>query len=45
MRAEFEVQGEDIGLALNDVWGPGIDVGSLKGNTVEERAEVWFRKI
>ncbi|KAF8193266.1 beta-lactamase/transpeptidase-like protein [Mycena galopus ATCC 62051] len=45
MRAEFEVKGEEIGFAPIDMWGPGSDVIPPEGNTVEERAEVWFAKL
>ncbi|KAJ6476921.1 beta-lactamase/transpeptidase-like protein [Mycena sanguinolenta] len=43
--AEFEVKGNKIGFATIDVWGPGNDVEPPQGNSVEERAEVWFTKI
>jgi hypothetical protein len=43
LHAEFEVKGEDIGFTPIDVGGSGIDV-PLEGNTLEERAEVWFTK-
>ncbi|KAJ7624933.1 beta-lactamase/transpeptidase-like protein [Roridomyces roridus] len=43
--AEFEVDGEDVGFALIGVWGPGQGAEPLQGETVRERAEVWFSKM
>ncbi|KAJ6529134.1 beta-lactamase/transpeptidase-like protein [Mycena vulgaris] len=43
--AEFETHGEgDVGFALVGLWGAGVDVPPPEGNTVQERAEVWFAK-
>ncbi|KAJ7032461.1 beta-lactamase/transpeptidase-like protein [Mycena alexandri] len=44
LQAEFEVKGEDIGFATIGVWGEGAGVEAPTGDTVEERAEVWFQK-
>ncbi|KAJ7021657.1 beta-lactamase/transpeptidase-like protein [Mycena alexandri] len=44
LQAEFEVKGEDIGFAMIGVWGEGAGVEAPTGDTVEERAEVWFQK-
>ncbi|KAJ7686213.1 beta-lactamase/transpeptidase-like protein [Mycena rosella] len=45
LEAEFETHGvEDIGFAISGVWGPGDDVAPPQGETVQERAEVWFAK-
>ncbi|KAJ6529155.1 hypothetical protein DFH09DRAFT_934840, partial [Mycena vulgaris] len=42
---EFETHGEgDIGFAMVGMWGPGDGVAPPEGNTVQERAEVWFAK-
>ncbi|KAJ6536834.1 beta-lactamase/transpeptidase-like protein [Mycena capillaripes] len=41
---EFEVDGEDIGFATLGIWGPGAGVPPPEGNTVKERAEIWFTK-
>ncbi|KAF7349434.1 Beta-lactamase class penicillin binding protein [Mycena sanguinolenta] len=45
LRAEFEVKGNEIGFATIDLWGSGNDVEPPQGNTVEERAEIWFTKM
>ncbi|KAF8189864.1 beta-lactamase/transpeptidase-like protein [Mycena galopus ATCC 62051] len=42
--AEFEVKGEVVGFTPIGLWGAGSDVSPPEGNTVEERAEVWFEK-
>ncbi|KAJ6529161.1 beta-lactamase/transpeptidase-like protein [Mycena vulgaris] len=43
--AEFETNGEgDVGFAMVGIWGLGDDVPPPEGNTVQERAEVWFTK-
>ncbi|KAF8193253.1 beta-lactamase/transpeptidase-like protein [Mycena galopus ATCC 62051] len=42
--AEFEVKGEVVGFAPIGLWGAGSDMSPPEGNTVEERAEVWFEK-
>ncbi|KAF7350296.1 Beta-lactamase class penicillin binding protein [Mycena venus] len=41
--AEFEVKGNDIGFSPFELWGS--ETGSPEGDTVEERAEVWFTKV
>lgn len=40
--AELVVDHHRIGLAFNGIWGAGVGVQSPKGQTVRERAEVWF---
>ncbi|KAF9463774.1 beta-lactamase/transpeptidase-like protein [Collybia nuda] len=43
--AEFAVDDPDFGFGLTGIWGPGRGVLSPRGDTVRERAEVWFDKI
>ncbi|KAJ6484471.1 beta-lactamase/transpeptidase-like protein [Mycena vitilis] len=45
LRAEFEVKDGEIGFAPIDFWGAGAEVLPPEGDTVEERAEVWFAKV
>lgn len=40
--AELVVDHHRIGLAFNGIWGAGVGVQSPKGQTMRERAEVWF---
>lgn len=42
--AEVATEGNHIGIGLNGVWGAGAGVKWLTGETVRERAEVWFDK-
>ncbi|KAJ7487901.1 beta-lactamase/transpeptidase-like protein [Mycena latifolia] len=45
LEVEFETHGEeDIGFAIIGIWGPGDGVAPPEGDTVKERAEVWFAK-
>ncbi|KAJ7118448.1 beta-lactamase/transpeptidase-like protein [Mycena crocata] len=41
--AEFS-QDENLGFSFRSVWGAGAGVESPQGDTVKERAEVWFEK-
>lgn len=44
--AEFVVNGTEIGFGVTGgAWGAGDGVGDPQGNTVRERAEIWFDKI
>jgi hypothetical protein len=40
--AEFAVDHNRVGLGLTGMWGAGAGVASPEGQTVRERAEVWF---
>ncbi|KAJ7909480.1 beta-lactamase/transpeptidase-like protein [Mycena leptocephala] len=42
--AEFSYN-RTLGIALGGLWGAGAGVHSPEGDTVKERAEVWFEKI
>lgn len=42
--AEFETDGEDIGFSITGIWGEGPGVAPPEGDTVWERAEIWFTK-
>ncbi|KAJ7281516.1 beta-lactamase/transpeptidase-like protein [Mycena rebaudengoi] len=42
--AELDVQGNEIGFAMFDIWGSEGEVSPPEG-TVQERAEVWFSKV
>ncbi|KAJ7814921.1 beta-lactamase/transpeptidase-like protein [Mycena olivaceomarginata] len=42
--AEFSFEGT-VGVGLRGLWGPGEGVESPRGESVEDRAEVWFAKI
>ncbi|KAJ7287276.1 beta-lactamase/transpeptidase-like protein [Mycena rebaudengoi] len=43
--AELGVEGNEIGFAMFGVWGEGAGVSPRKGDTLQERAEVWFSKV
>ncbi|KAJ7284592.1 beta-lactamase/transpeptidase-like protein [Mycena rebaudengoi] len=43
--AELGVEGNEIGFAMFGLWGEGARVGPRKGDTLQERAEVWFSKV
>ncbi|KAG6827402.1 hypothetical protein H0H92_011930 [Tricholoma furcatifolium] len=42
--AEFDFDGDSRGVGLIGVWGAGTDVPSPEGETIRERAEVWFAR-
>ncbi|KAJ7716299.1 hypothetical protein B0H16DRAFT_1339218, partial [Mycena metata] len=41
---EFAVEGK-LRVGFRGIWGPGAGVQSPKGESVKERAEVWFEKL
>ena len=43
--AEFVVEGSKIGFGLTGVWGAQPGVVGPQGDSVRERAEVWFDKV
>ena len=46
MTAEFAFDDGEVGFgATGGVWGAGPGVAGPVGETVKERAEVWFAKI
>ncbi|KAF8063357.1 beta-lactamase/transpeptidase-like protein [Lyophyllum atratum] len=42
--AEIVVDGRQIGLSLNGMWGAGDGIASPQRQTVRDRAEIWFNK-
>ncbi|KAJ7450791.1 beta-lactamase/transpeptidase-like protein [Mycena latifolia] len=43
--AEFAYDAGVLGVSLRGLWGAGSGVQSPSGETVKERAEVWFEKV
>lgn len=45
VNAEFVINENHIGLGFTGIWGAAIGVPDLQGQTVQDRAEVWFVKV
>jgi len=43
--AEFSYDDGILGIGIRGLWGAGEGVDSPEGDTVKERAEVWFEKV
>lgn len=42
---EFSFEEGNIGVGIQGFWGAGDGVKSPQGDSVKDRAEVWFAKI
>lgn len=43
--AEFSSEGGETGFGVIGLWGAGSGVGEPSGKTVQERSEVWYRRV